>query len=336
MRVVASNFSAPLPVSDDYEALWASTAIPDCPRRASLFEQPFMWGFHITALGVYLMDCGRAQRVELWDYQPRRRMRYTPGGALEVHFHNAADVAAYLDRTGPPDLIVNFGFRGLPVLRMLEGRSFRVHVPTLRAPTDPLEHAECFLLDAQDQLVERSMLYIPVVNTEVVRPRPAAPERDFVYLATCYAGKRHDLLVDAVRGTELTGHLHPVPANALDLTRTRITTSDWDERDVVDLLQTSRIAVYPGDHTSNPAAMWECVAAGLPIVVNDAIEGGRHVVVPGVTGELASEERFLEVMRAVLTDRPHYSPREHFLAHWDTVTLLERYLAFFRRMGWTG
>ena len=37
-------------------------------------------------------------------------------------------------------------------------------------------------------------------------------------------------------------------------------------RHVVELLRSSRIAVYPGDTTSSPAAMWECVAAGLPIV----------------------------------------------------------------------
>jgi glycosyl transferase family 1 len=138
-----------------------------------------------------------------------------------------------------------------------------------------------------------------------------------------------------VRGSSLTGHLHPIDGRRLNLAGTRITTSDWDERDVVELLTTSRIAVYPGDDTSNPAAMWECVAAGLPIVVNREIRGGKHLVVPGVTGELASEDEFGAVIQQVLANRDSYTPRQYFEEHWDTVETIERYLAFFERMGWS-
>jgi len=133
----------------------------------------------------------------------------------------------------------------------------------------------------------------------------------------------------------LTGHLHPLDGSKLDLSDTRITTSNLNESDVVDLMRTSKIAVYPGDRTSNPAAMWECVAAGLPIVVNENIKGGKHLVVSGITGELASEDNFLEVMRRVLANRKHYKPREYFMEQWDTVSMIERYLAFFKSMGWT-
>ena len=73
--------------------------------------------------------------------------------------------------------------------------------------------------------------------------------------------------------------------------------------DVVELLRTSKIAVYPADHASSPASMWECVAAGLPIVVNEDIKGGKHLVVPGVTGEFARADSFLRVMRHVLAHR---------------------------------
>jgi glycosyltransferase involved in cell wall biosynthesis len=79
--------------------------------------------------------------------------------------------------------------------------------------------------------------------------------------------------------------------------------------------------------------MWECVAAGLPILVNRNIAGGRHVVVPGVTGELASEDEFAPAMRRLLERRHSYRPGEHFEQHWDTIEMLERYLEFFRRMG---
>jgi len=285
---------------------------------------------------VYLRDLGIADRIEFWDFRPDRRAFYLSNGVLKVTFHNEDDVAAYLARFGPPDLFVNHGQNGVPVLKLLADQVFRVHVPTRRRATDHLGHAECFLLDAEDQLVDRSMIYIPVVNTERFRPGDGTTVRDFVYLASCYGGKRHDLLVDAVRGTELTGHLHPVGPTQLDLSNTHITTSDLDERDAVELLQGSRIAVYPADLTSNPAAMWECVAAGLPIVMNDAIWGGKHLVVSGVTGELAAEDHFLDTMRSVLANRARYSAREYFVETWDTVTLLEEYIEFFRRMGWNG
>jgi hypothetical protein len=77
------------------------------------------------------------------------------------------------------------------------------------------------------------------------------------------------------------------------------------------------------------------VAAGLPIVVNDRIWGGKHLVVSGVTGELAKPEEFLEAMRAVLGSRHSYRPREYFESTWDTVSVIEGYIEFFRKMGWT-
>ena len=281
------------------------------------------------------MDLGIADRVEFWDYQPERTMRYLPNGVLSLTFRNVRDVAGYLNRFGAPDLFVNYGARGISVLDLLEGQTFRVHVPCYRTQPDlPLQVAECYLVDAEEQLNDRSMLYIPVVNTAKIRPADVPKERDFIYLASCYPSKRHDLLLNAVRGTELTGHLHPVQEGRLDLSGTHITTSAHDERSVVELLQTSRIAVYAGDKTSNPAAMWECVAAGLPIVVNDAICGGKHLVVPGVTGELAPEGEFLDVMRMVLAHADTYKPREYFEANFDTVRTIERHLAFFREMGW--
>jgi hypothetical protein len=80
--------------------------------------------------------------------------------------------------------------------------------------------------------------------------------------------------------------------------------------------------------------MWECVAAGLPIVVNENIRGGKHLVVPGVTGELASEADFGDVMRHVVAHRETYAPREYFEQHWATSDVLESYVRFFRRMGW--
>jgi hypothetical protein len=195
--------------------------------------------------------------------------------------------------------------------------------------------AECYLVDDERYLDKRSMLYVPVVNTRRIAPNGRAPERDFLYLASAYEGKRHDIVLSAARATGLTGHLHPVRADALDLGGARVTTSDWDERDLVELLATSRIAVYPGDMTSNPAAIWECIAAGLPIVVNAAIEGGKYAVIPGVTGELAKERTFRAAMLDVLAHRDAYRPRQYFEAHWDTIATLEQYLAFFARMGWS-
>lgn len=337
MRVVIANFSAAPPTPLDYAADWQRRTLPPQPARVSLFEQAAGWGFHIYALGVYLLDKGVADAAEFWAEATQRSVKYRKNGVLRVHFSNTDDALAYLDRYGCPDLFINYGRHGEPLLRALAGRCFRVHIPCTRYPAAKQDNAgaECYLVDAAEDLTPRSMLYIPVVHGRRIFPTYAAKERDFIYLASVQPGKRHDLLLNAVRGTELTGHLHPVDPSALDVSGTHITTSNWNERDIVELLRTSRIAVYPGDRTSNPAAMWECVAAGLPIVVNRNIAGGRHVVVPGVTGEFAGQDDLAAVMRDVLAHREAYRPRQHYEEHWDTVRLLDSYLSFFSRIGWT-
>ena len=338
MKVVIANFSAPIDRTLDFEGYWRAHRRPAPRERNSLFAQPPDWGFHIYALGVYLMDKGLADHVEFWDYREKRESFYLSNGILKVTFFNERDIDAYVGRYGYPDLFINHGPKGLPILERFAGRCFRVFVPALRAgdPPHPNRGAECYLVDTVEDLDLRSMLYVPVVNTAQICPDDRAKERDFIYLASNYGGKRHDLLIRAVRGTALTGHLHPVDASTLDLAGTNITTSNLNERDVVGLLRGSRIAVYPGDRTSSPAAMWECVAAGLPIVVNESIAGGRHLVVPGITGEFASEENFGATMQRVLAERDRYRPREHFVTHWDTIATIEGQLRFFREMGWAG
>lgn len=335
-RVVIANVTNPVPGMLDFDALWAEHELPPPPeRRYTLFEQPLGWGFHIYALGVHMLDRGLARQVEFWDYAPRRSTAYHPNGVLKVRFLNEADVAAYLRRYGPPDLFVNYGRTGRPLLEMVAGECFRVHVPCARAASERAGNsgAECYLVDDAAYLDDRSMLYVPVVNTRRICPGDDPKVRDFIYLASVYEGKRHDLLLRTVDGTELTGHLHPVEPGQLDVRNPNITTSAFGERSVVELLRSSRIAVYASDRTSNAAAMWECVAAGLPIVVHAAICGGKHLVVPGVTGELATEEDLLATLRRVLAQRASYAPRRHFEEAWDTIATLESYLAFFARMG---
>ena len=336
MKVVIANFSEPIRKTLDFRAYWAAHVMPQRRARQSLFEQKPDWGFHIYSIGVYLLDKGLADEVEFWDYSEERSTAYHPNGILRVLFLNEDDIRSYVERYGYPDLFINHGGCGRAILECLAGHCFRVHVPALRSGRDHEGNfgAECYLVDSEEYLDERAMMYIPVVNTAKIHPISCEKSRDFIYLAACYSGKRHDLLLNAVRGTELTGHLHPVDGSKLDLTDTNITTTNWNESHVVDLLRTSRMAVYPGDKTSSPAAMWECVAAGLPIVVNENIKGGKQLVVPGITGEFASENNFLAVIRHVLGNLKDYKPREYFTENWDTVSVIERYLSFFRKMGW--
>ena len=336
MKVVIANFGHPVNADLDYEAYWATHAKPRRITPPLLLDQPHDWGFHIYALGTYMMNQGLADEVEFWDFAEQRGTRYHTNGILRVMFHNADDVQAYLDCHGNPDLYVNHGPRGQPILDLLENRTFRVHVPALRVGRDRTGNvgAECYLVDSDQFLDERSMMYVPVVNTRAIYPTAAEKKWDFIYLAACYLGKRHDLLLRAARESGLSGHLHPVDACELDLAGTRITTTRFNEVDILQLLNASRIGVYAGDATSSPAAMWECVAAGLPIVVNENIRGGKHLVVSGVTGELASEDDFADVMREVVAHRESYAPRKYFEEHFDTMDILQGYVQFFERMGW--
>src|SRR5262249_6058636 len=130
MRIVISNFGAPCRGRRNFNRLWRRVEQPPpLAPRESLFAQRVGWGFHIYAIGVHLMDLGIADRVEFWDYQPKRTMRYLSNGVLDLTFSNHRDVAGYLNRFGPPDLFVNYGSRGIPVLELLEGQTFRVQLP---------------------------------------------------------------------------------------------------------------------------------------------------------------------------------------------------------------
>jgi hypothetical protein len=109
VKVVIANFSAPVITTSDASAFWVRHEPPPRRRGLSLFEQPAGWGFHITAIGVYLRDRGMADAVEFWDCADRRGTSYLPNGVLRVTFYHEDDVAAYLDRYGVPDLFLNYG-----------------------------------------------------------------------------------------------------------------------------------------------------------------------------------------------------------------------------------
>lgn len=337
MKVVISNFSPPVDKTLDYKSYWAKYTKPERKERVSLFENKVDWGFHIYSIGVYLMDMGIADEVEFWDYDEQRSASYHSYGILRVIFHNDEDVKAYIEQFGYPDLYIQHGgCGGVSILSYLENKCFRVYVPALRRGIDLQGNfnAECFLVDSEEFLDDRSLLYIPVVNTKKIYSNGSPKKRDFIYLAALYDVKRHDIIINAVKEKELTGHFHPVDGSKLDLKGTNITTTNFNEAYVPELLQTSMMAVYPGDNTSSPASMWECVAAGLPIVINENIAGGKHLIAPGITGEFASENNFYDIMKYVLRNLNSYKPREYFLENWDTILTIKKYLSFFRKMGW--
>jgi glycosyltransferase involved in cell wall biosynthesis len=341
MKVVIANFGKEVYPDDppDYELEWRGFSKPEAPQRSRLMELSHEWGFHIFSIGVHLLDSGLADEMEFWNFEPRRRFWWHRYGFYWMNFHNEQDLAAYLKTTRPPDLFIQHGgVSGQGVLKMLEGESFRVYVPALRSADNEKGNfdAECFLVDDPVYLDQRSLMYVPVVNTEHVKPSNAEKQFDFIYLAQVRPAKRHDIIIEAARKTGLRGHFHPVEPSELDLQGTRITTTGFNAADPVALMQAARIAVYSGIRESSPAAMWECVACDLPIVVNAAIAGGRHVVEPGVTGELPCADSFADVMSATLANIKSYHPRDWLLAHWDTLAMLDRYLWFFREMGWRG
>jgi len=335
MKVVITNFPPPIKSSLDFDKYWKNFEKPLLFKKTSLFEYKADWGFHIYALGVYLMDKAIADEVEFWDYSPDRKTEYHPLGILRVLFHNLNDIISYMKRFGYPDLLVNHGYYGRPLMKYLRDVCFCVHVPALRQGIDRFGNfgAHAYLVDSPEYTDKRAMLYVPVVNTDKFRPAERKKERDFIYLASNYRGKRHDIIIKAVHGQSITGHFHPVKKGSMDLKDTNITTSDFNEEYVPELLQSSRIAVYPGDNTSNPAAMWECVATGLPIVVNKTIRGGKHLVIPGITGEFADRKTFYPTMRKILDNIHTYKPREYFMGHWNALDTLEKYVNFFRKTG---
>ena len=76
------------------------------------------------------------------------------------------------------------------ILEFLAGKCFRVHVPALKFGVGRKDDsdAECYLVDSEEYLNGRSMMYIPVVNTRQIYPVNCEKKRDFIYLAACYHG----------------------------------------------------------------------------------------------------------------------------------------------------
>src|SRR5436190_3632036 len=110
--------------------------MPPRRDRVSLFAINHIWGFHIFAPGVYLLDQGLADHVEFWDFQNERSVSYHANGILKVVFLNPKEIKSYLEMYGYPDLYINHGVFGHPVLKLMEGKCFRVHVPAFRQRWD--------------------------------------------------------------------------------------------------------------------------------------------------------------------------------------------------------
>src|SRR5262252_1202762 len=119
MRVVIANVCLPVSRSMDFRSYWARHVPPEKTPRDHLFAQPHDWGFHIYALGVYMLDCGIASDVEFWDFGERRSAEYHSNGILRVIFYNDEDVKAYIDRFGYPDLFINHGTFGRSLLKLM-------------------------------------------------------------------------------------------------------------------------------------------------------------------------------------------------------------------------
>ena len=137
MKVVIANFGNPVNASLDYEAELGDACKTSAHRSSAAVRPAARLGIpHLCARHVSDEpgNCGRSGVLGFRRSNAARK--YHSNGILRVMFHNADDVQAYLDRYGYPDLYVNHGSGGQPILDLLENRTFRVHVPALRVGRD--------------------------------------------------------------------------------------------------------------------------------------------------------------------------------------------------------
>ncbi|MCZ6799274.1 MAG: hypothetical protein O7F12_02180 [Nitrospirae bacterium] len=115
------------------------------------------------------------------------KILYHSSGVLRVHFRNEHNVKGYLERYGYPNLLINHERQGHALLFYLDGKWFRLHVPALRSGMDRENKfgAECYLVDSEEFLDDRSLFYIPVVNSEKIRPLDREKKRDFIISCKC-------------------------------------------------------------------------------------------------------------------------------------------------------
>jgi glycosyltransferase involved in cell wall biosynthesis len=120
------------------------------------------------------------------------------------------------------------------------------------------------------------------------------------------------LTADPSLSAVVIGHQDPTVVAALQATGARVQLIEFCGREQLNrLINQSRIGFVPSLMDAAPRVILEFMAAGIPVLMNTAILGGRDYITPE-TGLLASQQEFADVARRMRDGQLPLNPRHGF------------------------
>ncbi len=96
-----------------------------------------------------------------------------------------------------------------------------------------------------------------------------------------------------------------------------------DQECVARVLRQSKFSLQLGDLDANPRSLTESLATGTPVLVNQDLEGGLHLICDQ-TGASTSLENLDQAMEKMLLEYRNYRPYEYFYDHLRPERIVER------------
>jgi glycosyltransferase involved in cell wall biosynthesis len=188
-------------------------------------------------------------------------------------------------------------------------------------------HFDLFLVDDERQiapvtrLVPASTVHrvIKTADPALFRPLNGIEKRyDLCMIgAMCLSRKNHDALVRLLTAAPslsavVIGQQDPNVVASLRNTGARLQLIEFCGREQLNhLMNQSRMGFVPSLMDAAPRVILEFMAAGVPVLMNSAILGGRDYITHE-TGRLAAEKEFVDVAKHICDGRLPFKPRKGF------------------------
>jgi glycosyltransferase involved in cell wall biosynthesis len=215
----------------------------------------------------------------------------------------------------------------LSVLRRMRAR-LRVYYPaSKRFLNQDWTHFDVLLVDDDRQIAPVTRLggatfvrrVIKTADPNIFRPLAGIEKRyDLCMIgAMNLTRKNHNALVrllvaDPSLSAVVIGKQDPEIVAALRATGARLELIDFCGReDLNRFINQSRIGFVPSLMDAAPRVILEFMAAGVPVLMNSAILGGREYIIPE-TGLLVPESEFVQATQRMRSGRMPFDPRRGF------------------------
>lgn len=203
------------------------------------------------------------------------------------------------------------------------------------------------LVDNKQQLEEvtsnlsktKSFIFNKAVDTDVFKVKNLKQIYDFCYIANFRPWKNHNMLFSAVRKWQERnrGFLKIALAGRLSDNLTELKILLWkynikadlfnsvSPQEVAQILNRSKFSVQAGELDANPKAISESLATNVPVLINQDITGGLHLIDNKSTGIKMALHNFDQGIEKMLNNYKKFKAREYFDKHLNTKKIVSNF-----------